>query len=112
MVDLLRVEGHDVLWVLTAFGGAADEIVLSRATAEGRILLTFDKDFGELAFRYGLPSTCGVILVRFMLGSPEEFSHRIIRILESRVDWSGIFAVVEPGRVRIRPLPERAQRNS
>ncbi len=104
LVELLRQNGHDVLWASSEFAGAADEIVLSRATADGRILLTFDKDFGELAFRHGLPSICGVILVRFVTGPPGVFSHQIVRVLESRGDWSGVFAVVEPDRVRIRPL--------
>ena len=104
LVELLRQNGHDVLWALSEFAGAADQIVLAQATAEGRILLTFDKDFGELAFRHGLPSICGVILVRFVTGPPGVFSQHIVRVLESRGDWSGVFAVVEPDRVRIRPL--------
>ena len=70
LVELLRLNGHDVLWTSSEFAGAADHIVLARATADSRILLTFDKDFGELAFRHGLPSICGVVLVRFVVGPP------------------------------------------
>ena len=43
--------------------GRTDEDVLSRAADENRILLTFDKDFGELAWRAKLPASCGIVSV-------------------------------------------------
>ena len=49
-VEALRQQGHDVAWVRTGSPGLADEEVLRRAVSEGRIVVTFDKDFGELAF--------------------------------------------------------------
>ena len=48
-VTALEAAGHDVVWVRTATPGAADPDVPAWATREERILLTFDKDFGELA---------------------------------------------------------------
>jgi predicted nuclease of predicted toxin-antitoxin system len=63
-VEALRDAGHDVLWARTDMGGAADDVILERAQDENRLVVTFDKDFGELAFRWGLPSSCGVILFR------------------------------------------------
>ena len=68
-VDALRAAGHDVLWVRTEYPGATDEQVIQAAQTEERILLTFDKDFGELAFRSGLRADCGVILFRLTLSS-------------------------------------------
>ena len=50
-VSELRKRGHDVSWVLTDSPGISDQEVLGRAKDENRILLTFDKDFGELVFR-------------------------------------------------------------
>jgi len=49
-VEALRERGHDVLWVAEVAPGSKDEEVLALAIREGRILLTFDKDFGERAF--------------------------------------------------------------
>jgi predicted nuclease of predicted toxin-antitoxin system len=43
----LRAVGHDVVWVRTEAPGSPDDDVLARAQQEGRILLTFDKDFGS-----------------------------------------------------------------
>jgi predicted nuclease of predicted toxin-antitoxin system len=61
-VALLRKQGHDVAWIRQDAPGSLDEDVLARA--ENRILITFDKDFGELAFRVGLPVSIGIILFR------------------------------------------------
>jgi predicted nuclease of predicted toxin-antitoxin system len=58
--------------------GSGDQVVLSRARAEDRILLTHDKDFGELAFRAGLPATCGVILIRLGKLTPDGVVRRTV----------------------------------
>jgi hypothetical protein len=47
-----------------------DVNVLAIAEAENQILLTFDRDFGELAFRAGLPAMCGIILFRLRMTMP------------------------------------------
>jgi len=70
-----------------------------------RLIITFDKDFGELAFRYGLPAQCGVILFRIPPLSPKHIVRFIVQALNNRDDWSGIFAVIESDRIRIRTLP-------
>ena len=44
----LRADGHDVLWIRESAPGSPDHAVLARAYAEHRLLITFDKDFGEL----------------------------------------------------------------
>jgi predicted nuclease of predicted toxin-antitoxin system len=61
-VIALRESGFDVAWITEEASGASDDDVLASCSAEGRVLLTFDKDFGELAFRRRLPATCGVVL--------------------------------------------------
>jgi predicted nuclease of predicted toxin-antitoxin system len=61
-VEVLGQNGHDVLWIRVESPGISDREVLSRAQAENRILLTFDQDFGELAFRSRLPASVGIIL--------------------------------------------------
>ena len=51
-VRALEASGHDVVWVRLVAPGAADAQVLARASREARILLTFDKDFGEFILPY------------------------------------------------------------
>jgi predicted nuclease of predicted toxin-antitoxin system len=62
LVNALRVDGHDVLYVIESLRGATDEEILSRAFSESCILLTEDKDFGELVYRLQLP-TYGCVLM-------------------------------------------------
>jgi predicted nuclease of predicted toxin-antitoxin system len=103
-VTALVADGHDVAWVRTTAPGMADAEVLAWAARESRILLTFDKDFGELARTATLPSSCGVILFRLPAPSPGEIGPRIAAMVAARPDWAGHFSVIEPGRVRMRPL--------
>jgi hypothetical protein len=79
--------------------------VLARAVAEGRVLITFDKDFGELAFRAGPPATCGVVLFRISMASPAHMARTAVTVLGGRSDWAGHFCVVEEHRVRMTALP-------
>ena len=72
---------------------------------EERIVVTHDKDFGELAFRAQLPASCGVMLFRLSGSKPETDNRRILEALESRTDWAGHFSVVRDDRIRMRPLP-------
>lgn len=81
----------------------------ARAQREARVLVTFDKDFGELAWRARLPADCGVVLFRIPMPAPDRAGEVLAGILASRQDWAGNFAVIEPGRVRIRQLPPSAQ---
>ena len=63
-VTALEAAGHDIVWVRTAAPGSKDEEILAWAVRESRVVLTFDKDFGELAWRLGLPASSGVMLFR------------------------------------------------
>ena len=104
VIAALRRRGHDVTWVREQARGAADAVVLQLAQSERRVLVIFDKDFGELAFAARLPADCGVVLFRLGGTSPEMDNARVVASLESRTDWSGQFAIVEDDRIRTRPL--------
>ena len=68
-------------------------------------MLTFDKDFGELAFRLGQVATPGVILLRPRLRSPSYLVRFTRAVLSKGHTWEGHFAVAEEGRLRLVPLP-------
>jgi predicted nuclease of predicted toxin-antitoxin system len=103
-VAALRAAGHDIAWVRIVTPGAADPDVLSWAAREQRVLLTFDKDFGELARRSALPAACGIILLRMPMPRAGDVGRRLADLITSRNDWAGHFAVIEPGRIRMRAL--------
>ena len=69
-VYALRAAGHEVLFVAEISPGIADRAVLEIARREEALLLTADKDFGELVFRNREPHR-GVLLIRSLERSPE-----------------------------------------
>ena len=103
-VNELKKRGHNVVWVCIEKPGIEDTAILEWAQAENRLLITLDKDFGELAFIRDLPSRCGVVLFRINLSDAKTASMRIVEILESLADWPGHFSIVEDARIRMRQL--------
>jgi predicted nuclease of predicted toxin-antitoxin system len=103
-VRALTRTGYDVAWILKDAPGSSDDEVLKKAMEEERTLITFDKDFGELAFKRGLPASCGIILFRIPLLSPQYVVKIVEEALKSRDDWAGYFSVVEMSRIRMKPI--------
>lgn len=105
VIDELRLRGYDVLSVKESMRSAQDALILSKAQAEQRIVVTHDKDFGDLAFGSHLPASCGVILFRLSGSDRDSDNRRVLEAIESRTDWAGHFSVVTDDRIRMRPLP-------
>jgi len=104
VAEFLRGLGHDVLNVVESMPQADDPDILARAAAEKRIVVTNDKDFGELVFRTR-KSHGGVILLRLRDESAENRVRVLASVLERWADrLSGSFTVATEGKVRIRPL--------
>jgi predicted nuclease of predicted toxin-antitoxin system len=104
VIRKLRQRGHDVLSAKESMLSEADDVILARAQTEERIVVTHDKDFGELAFRSQLPASFGIILFRLAGSNPDSDNQRMLEALESRTDWPGNLAVVTNERIRMRPL--------
>jgi predicted nuclease of predicted toxin-antitoxin system len=102
IVERLRQDGHDVLYGAEFSPGAVDETVLQEANIRVAVLITADKDFGEIVFR--LRSIhAGVVLLR-LAGLTEATKADIVaRVCRERGDqFPGAFSVVSPGQVRVR----------
>ncbi len=79
---------------------APDEQVLASAESEDMIIMTDDKDFGELVFRLR-KSTKGVILFRAHTTNPE----KLFELAKSALGkGEGKFIVIEVGQIRVRDL--------
>jgi predicted nuclease of predicted toxin-antitoxin system len=102
-VEALRLLGHDVSWAAEDCPSARDESVLALAERDSRILLTQDKDFGELALHRRLPASCGIVLFR-VAPVPSLVADLASRVFHQGVDFSGKFVVVEEGRIREKSL--------
>ena len=104
-VAALRAAGLDVLWIAESNPGASDDAVLALAASTQRTLLTFDKEFGELAYRRKLPAQCRIVLFRGTPQSPDETASLAAAAIQSQKSWAGYFSVVTRHRIRMRPLP-------
>ncbi len=109
-VEALRKNGHEVVWIRTEAPGICDKEVLAMARADTRVLITFDKDFAELAFHARLPASCGIILFRIRCLSANHVANVAVKALASQAIWEGWFVVVENDRIRIRRLPGSQKR--
>jgi len=102
VVTFLRSIGHDVVSVAENFPSVCDTDVLATARQTKRILLTNDKDFGELIFLHGLPHR-GVVLLRLFEENAQSKIDKLRVLLETHGnDLPGNFTVVSPEVVRIR----------
>lgn len=100
----LRERGHDVVHVTDAARGATDLELAAWADAEGRLMVTEDFDFGELAVRHATPRT-GVVIVFCPGLLPQAATARAVEVIEEIKDGlAGFLSVVEGERVRRRML--------
>jgi predicted nuclease of predicted toxin-antitoxin system len=105
VIRALREAGHDVVAIAEVAKGATDEAVLDRALNEKRVLITEDRDFGELVYARGRPST-GVILVRFQsLARRAKPATVVDAVAKLGARLQDAFTVIEPGRVRVSSRP-------
>ena len=93
--------GHEVLSALEYDPRATDETLLALATSEDRVLITEDKDFGELVFVRRLPHPC---IIRFVEMTVADKVSAMENLLEQEEDTmhQGTIIVVTKNRVRIR----------
>ena len=109
-VRALRAAGHDVVAVAEVSPRAVDERVMGLAVRGRRLLLTEDKDFGQLVFA-NQRATGGVILVRFPAAARGGLARAVVDLVEARgTRLIGHFVVVQPGRVRIVQASRRARK--
>ncbi|MBM4319354.1 MAG: hypothetical protein FJ125_05170 [Deltaproteobacteria bacterium] len=99
-VRWLRSEGNDVIHAAEEMNGAADEEILRRAQTEDRLVLTFDRDFGELVFRRQEPAASGAVLFRLGLQPPEVVLPFLEGFFRNEPELRGFFTVASPGRYR------------
>jgi len=104
VVEILRAAGHEVMAVSAATPGADDTAVLAAADREGRILITEDRDFGELVVRQRL-GVRGLILLELDRLSNAMEAALVTSVATAHGDkLAGNLLVIEPVRVRVRPL--------
>jgi predicted nuclease of predicted toxin-antitoxin system len=103
VIQQLRDDGFAVESIRELSPGITDDEVLTRANVLDAVLLTEDKDFGELVYRLGRV-TRGVVLIRLEGHSPARRAEIVSNAFDSEgVHFPEAFTVVSSGLVRIRP---------
>jgi predicted nuclease of predicted toxin-antitoxin system len=97
----LRAAGHDVIWSGDWPADPGDEEILARALAEDRLLVTLDKDFGELAIVRGLPHAGILRLVGLSALQQAEVTLRVVQTHGTELA-AGAIITAEAGRLRLR----------
>jgi predicted nuclease of predicted toxin-antitoxin system len=106
VVRALRATGHDVIAVAEVAARTDDAKVIEWAVREARVVLTEDKDFGQLVYAGAREST-GVILIRFPPSARPILPSRILEMIRQHEDQlAGSFVVLQPHRIRVRPGQE------
>ena len=103
IVEGLRQDGHDVLYIAEVEPSISDNAVFDSANKQSALLVTEDKDFGEIVFRDGRLSSGGVVLIRLAGLSAKKKAEIVSDAFETHgLEFENHFSVVSPGKIRIR----------
>jgi predicted nuclease of predicted toxin-antitoxin system len=102
-VDLLKKQGVDIVSVTVFASGISDREVLDLANEKGRIVVTFDKDFGQLIFKEKR-KTKGLMLLRFVPQSPQQIAKRIQQVLATNIRMENCVVTVKKDNIRVTPV--------
>lgn len=101
VAEWLKKNNYDAISIYDGFQGIDDDAVLEKALLEERILITSDKDFGEMIFK-NKKQHCGVMLLRLIDERPSNKTHVLEDVLRNYYqDLVGNFIVVTEKAVRI-----------
>lgn len=105
-IEALQEAKFEVISVTKLMAGADDQTVLGYAHQHQLVIITFDRDYGELIYRHQLTCPLGVLYVRFPFASPAETARYIVHLLQQdALDLAGKFTTADHNRIRQRPLP-------
>jgi predicted nuclease of predicted toxin-antitoxin system len=108
IIERLRLDGFTVHAIAEKDAGAPDADVLAAANQGGLILITQDQDFGELAILWQLP-VVGIVLLEVARLQLKTQVERVAQLVAAdHASFPGNLTVIEPGRTRVRPLPDNS----
>lgn len=102
-IRFLRNKGYDVIAIGEDYPGVSDEYVMKLALTEERVILTFDRDYGELIYKHNYRPAKGVIYLRLEKYEPEApgvIVHKLFQ--EYKIATENTFTVFDGLMVRQR----------
>ncbi len=102
VVKQLRKEGYKVISVTEEFAGSSDEKILELSSRNKWVIITFDKDFGELIYKQKSNKPYGIILMRVTPKSPE-YILQLLKwlLLQTNISFEVNFVVLNKDKVRV-----------
>src|SRR5579872_3427887 len=108
VVEGLRKQGHDVHWARMDSPGLKDRALLERAEVEGRVILTLDKDFWQIALQRPVPLTrSGVILFRVFPAILENLAPLVDSTVRAQQSWLGHVSIVTKDGIEMIPTARK-----
>jgi len=105
-IHQLRNYSHDVYSIMESNPGISDTDVMEIAKKSDYLVLTFDRDYGELIFKKQLPVPPGVIYLRFVPKHPSETADLLQQLFDrDEITFDGFFTVIDRESIRQRKLP-------
>jgi len=102
-IPILRDNGYDIRHIGIDSSGIKDIEVLSLAISEGRTIITFDRDYGELIFKYQLKPKGGIIYLRLENFSPEDPAYILLNLFaRKKLFFENRLTVVDKNNIRQR----------
>lgn len=103
VVQRLREDGRQVVYVAEIDSGISDKEILQAANVQSAMLLTADKDFGEMVYRQNLLNSAGIVLIRLAGLTSERKSEIVSRAFrDHEKELPNSFSVISAGRIRVR----------
>lgn len=103
-IKKLREKGFEVESISEENSGISDEEVLRKAVLENLVILTFDRDYGELIFKYQKENPPAVVFFRTKGAMPEEAGLKLIEQISAGIAFENHFTVMEETGIRQRKL--------
>jgi predicted nuclease of predicted toxin-antitoxin system len=108
VVERLRAAGYETEWIAEKAGaGASDEAILTRPDIGTLTFITYDRDFGELIFKRGLPTPRRIIYSRLGRADPRHMADRILLIIENGALDHHLITITRDGE-RFKVFPDGA----
>ena len=105
IVEVLRADGHDVLWARTDCPGWKDSTLLDFAESKARLMLTLDKDFWQIAVQRRIPlEQSGVVLFRVHPATPENIAPLARAFVEANRAWAGHVSIIAVDGIQMIPV--------
>jgi len=101
VIKQLRKEGYGIISVVEDFKRSSDKKSLEHSSKNKLIIITFDKDFGELIYKQECDKPFGIILLRVSPKSPEYILQIIKWLLQTKISFVGNFVIVKEDNVRV-----------